>query len=386
MNESTFQNANEIIGKIEALGHEAYIVGGAVRDLFLQKEIHDVDITTSAPVNIIKSAFPKTIDVAIKHGTVIVQYKGEAFEVTSFRGSSLLADLAMRDFTINAMALTKERVVIDPYLGQVDIKNGSLRAVDHPHNRFIEDPLRILRAIRFVSELSFTIEQQTLEAMHKHIDKINQVAVERVFSEFKKICLGNNVEKAFEIIIHLKIVDKVTCFQGIKHAIKSIDTIKSMCVCKSMTEVWILFLFVSRYHHYKNFLRSWKQPKKVIDEVETIMLRLPILLQNGFTEEDCYFLGIEKAQKAERVRAALLHKQPQIGMVNSLFHQLPIKERKQIKINGFEIIQLLEQDEPRERIGEIIFRVEKAILQKRVENKKETIINWLREEGYIGAK
>lgn len=386
MKEHCLHKANVIIAKIEAAGHEAYIVGGAVRDFFLKREIHDIDIATSASPELIKSLFPKTIDVAIKHGTVIVRYQGESFEVTSFRGKTLIDDLKLRDFTINAMALTKDGNVIDPCLGQAAIKKKLICGVESPEQRFVEDPLRMLRAIRFVSELSFEIEESTFFAFQLHKDKINDTAVERIASEFSKICLGKNVAEAFSLLLKTKITEAVKYFRELQKAIYMIDSKQAFFSCTNMTEAWVLLLYFSGQEHPKVFLRMWKQPKKVIDEVVSILNRLPSIVKRGFTLEDLYCLGMEKAQMAERVRATIQNESPNISQLTTAYNLLPIKAKKQIAMNGKEIVALLKEPDDKRRIGELLTLIENAILTKGIENTEEAITSWLREEGFISEK
>ena len=168
-----FLAAFPVIQKIEEAGFEAYFVGGAVRDHLLKREIHDVDIATSATPTEIKSIFSSTVDVGIEHGTILVLYNGQSFEVTTsdqnpnimiFAGPdsvifirSLHEDLKRRDFTINAMAMDVTGTIIDPFGGQIDLESKLIKTVGKAEERFQEDALRLMRAIRFVGQLGFTL-------------------------------------------------------------------------------------------------------------------------------------------------------------------------------------------------------------------------------------
>lgn len=374
-----------IVEKIEDAGFEAYIVGGAVRDHLLNRGVHDIDITTSAPCEKIKEIFSHTADVALKHGTVIVCYNGEAFEVTTYRGQTLIEDLKLRDFTINAMVLTKAGDIIDPYLGREDIKHRLIRGVVNPRERFREDPLRMLRSFRFVSQLGFSIDQTTFAAIQSESSQITKVAIERIASEFEKIFLGANAKKAFQLLNSSSISCEIPQLKEISKSLSDDNVIFSISSLKNITEVWSLLLFISEVQDCQTFLRCWKQPKKVINEVDSMISRLPMLLKRGFNEEDLYFLGLETVEKAERVRALLKNEAPNIHKVTSQYYSLPIKDKKQLAINGTDIIDLLKDEKPKERIGQVISLVEKAVLTQVVENKKKAIIHWLREEGYVNA-
>lgn len=195
--------AKRVIEKIEQAGFEAVFVGGAVRDFIIGQPNNDVDIATSALPAEIKAIFNETIDVGIEHGTVLVLDEGEPIEVTTYRTDGLYTDhrrpdavtfvrnleddLARRDFTMNAMAMTRDGVIIDLYNGQEDIQRKVIRAVGQAEQRFKEDALRMMRAIRFSAQLGFTIESTTLSAIQSLAEQIQYVARERIHAELNKI-------------------------------------------------------------------------------------------------------------------------------------------------------------------------------------------------------
>lgn len=201
-----WQAAKEVIKKIEHAGYEAFIVGGAVRDYYLQEENNDVDIATSALPEEIQTIFSQTIDVGIAHGTVIVLDCGEPIEVTTYRTEStysdhrrpdavefvrnLQEDLKRRDFTMNAMALSQTGEFIDYYDGRQHIDSKMICAVGEPGQRFEEDALRMLRAVRFAAQLHFSIEDNTFEAIRQNAASIEYVAIERIQVELSKIFIS----------------------------------------------------------------------------------------------------------------------------------------------------------------------------------------------------
>lgn len=384
--ESLFHPAMDILKELEKAGYEAYIVGGAVRDHLLQRSIHDVDITTSAPPLVIKQLFPKTIDVAIKHGTVIVRHLGHSFEVTQFKGSSLVEDLKSRDFTMNAMAFSNKREIIDPYCGAQDIEKQLVRAVKSAKNRFVEDPLRMLRAIRFVSYFSFSIEKHTLEEIKNCGNQICNVAIERIAVELEKIWLGKYVERAFDIFFETKILTYIEQLSPVQMALSDRKIVTALKKLRNATEVWTLLLFVSKQQGASNFLLQWKLPNKLIAEVELILSRLIPILKQGFTLEDYYYFGLETCKKAERVRAAFLDEEADLKGIEVTFKHLPIKERKELALKGNDVALLLQKEDPKSKIGQLIVIAEKAVVTKKVENEKSAIINLLRREGFIDAK
>ena len=206
------KNANLIIHRLQNAGFEAYAVGGCVRDSLLGITPHDWDVCTSAKPEQIKSCFEEynTIDIGIRHGTVAVIIDGEPFEVTTYRvdgeyrdnrhpesvtfTSDIREDLARRDFTVNAIAYNEECGLADFYGGESDLKKRLIRCVGNPDERFREDALRILRALRFASCYSFTIEKDTAAAVHRNAKLLKNIAAERIQSELVRLLCGDGVE------------------------------------------------------------------------------------------------------------------------------------------------------------------------------------------------
>lgn len=206
------EQIEEILAKLENAGFEAYVVGGCVRDEIMGKTAHDYDITTSAEPQKTERVFAecRVVETGIKHGTVIVLYKGLSVEITTFRvdgdypdgrhpsnvafSKSIKDDLARRDFTMNAIAYSPKRGLIDPFGGESDIKAQIIRCVGEPEKRFSEDALRVLRALRFSSELGFSIEENTSKALFAKKKTLGKVSKERTFSELKRLLCGENVK------------------------------------------------------------------------------------------------------------------------------------------------------------------------------------------------
>lgn len=206
-----------IIDKIYENDYEAYIVGGCVRDSILGLTPNDYDITTNATPDEIKSIFNefKCIETGIEHGTVSIVIDKDIYEITTYRiegeykdhrrpknvdfTSNLEEDLKRRDFTINAMAYNEKNGLIDLFGGKMDIERKIIRTVGNPYDRFNEDGLRMIRAIRFSSKLNFDIEKETLLAIYDNAQIIKNISLERITDEFNKIILSDKPEN----VIHL---------------------------------------------------------------------------------------------------------------------------------------------------------------------------------------
>ncbi len=205
------ENVETIIRIFKNNGYEAYAVGGCVRDSLLNKQPQDWDITTSASPDRIKSLFNKTIDTGIVHGTVTVRIGGESYEVTTYRidgeyedgrhpksvcfTASLTEDLRRRDFTINAMAYSPDEGLIDIFGGMEDLKAGIIRCVGDADERFAEDALRTLRAVRFAGQLGFNIEEKTYKAICNASAGIKNISFERIRVELSKLIVSDGPDR-----------------------------------------------------------------------------------------------------------------------------------------------------------------------------------------------
>jgi len=192
-----------VVSRLHRAGHEAYVVGGAVRDLCMGRPATDWDVTTSASPEQIASVFRRLRSFSLKHETVTLVVRGRQYEVTTFRGpnQTLEEDLKHRDFTINAMAYDMGRsVLIDPWGGRKDIAKGMVRGVVSPEERFREDPLRLLRAVRIAAELGFRIEEKTLKAISSMAEAIVNAAPERIRDELVKILLCEKPSQSLHLL------------------------------------------------------------------------------------------------------------------------------------------------------------------------------------------
>ena len=206
------ENARYIIDTLRRNGYSCYAVGGCVRDSLLGREPNDWDFTTSAHPNEIERVFAgcRTVNFGKEFGTVEVILDGEQYEITTYRvdgeysdgrhpdcvsfSSSLADDLSRRDFTVNAMAYNDEDGLVDLYGGRRDLEYGVIRCVGVPSERFVEDALRILRALRFASTMGFTIEPETSDAILKGRKLLSEISAERISSELMKLLCGDNVD------------------------------------------------------------------------------------------------------------------------------------------------------------------------------------------------
>ena len=216
----------QVLRGLQARGHVAYLVGGCVRDMALGVRPHDWDICTGALPEQVMEVFPGALPTGLKHGTVTVRINSRSVEVTTFRSEEnyadhrhpetvrfvgeLTTDLSRRDFTINAMALSPDGLIMDPFGGLTDLEHRCIRCVGSPELRFEEDALRMFRALRFSARLDFTIEEATLAAIGKKAHLASVLAAERIRDEVEKTLLTPRPETV-GLMQHLGLLDVFLC-------------------------------------------------------------------------------------------------------------------------------------------------------------------------------
>lgn len=234
------KNVRTIIDRLQDEGYEAYAVGGCVRDSYLGVTPNDWDITTNALPLEVKALFRRTVDIGIEHGTVKIMIGDDGYEVTTYRidgeyedsrhpkevtfTRELKEDLRRRDFTINAMAYSEKTGIIDLFGGIDDLEKGIIRAVGNPKERFTEDALRILRALRFSARFGYEIEENTKRAIGELAPNLANISAERIREELEKLLMSDHPDRmiwAKELGVTKVILpewdDMVNCVQNTPH-------------------------------------------------------------------------------------------------------------------------------------------------------------------------
>ncbi len=253
------EHVEYIVNTLIENGYEAYAVGGCVRDTILGRVPGDWDITTSAKPEEVKALFKRTIDTGIEHGTVTVMLDKIGYEVTTYRidgeyednrhpksvefTSNLVEDLKRRDFTINAMAYNHQDGIVDEFSGLEDIQKKVIRCVGNASDRFDEDALRIMRAVRFAAQLGFTIEEQTQLAIQNKAEHLKNISAERIRVELVKLLISNHPEllvsayelgitkvvlPEFDVMMETEQINPHHIYSVGMHTIKSIEAMKDM--------------------------------------------------------------------------------------------------------------------------------------------------------------
>ncbi|MFS0657243.1 CCA tRNA nucleotidyltransferase [Niallia alba] len=391
-----FKEALPIIKKIEEAGYEAYFVGGAVRDHLLNIQINDIDIASSATPEEIKAIFPHTIDVGIAHGTVMVIWNQDTYEITTFRTEStyldyrrpeqvffvreLKEDLKRRDFTINAMAMDKNGQIIDYFNGEDALKKKEIKTVGNPNERFQEDALRMMRGIRFVSTLGFQVEKETLKGIVDNQQLLLKIAVERITAEFEKLLQGRWCSDALEIMIETKLYRFLPMLES---AEKAISQLAKLHLTKlELPEKWAVLLLcmgVKDKQQIELFLRAWKLSIKQIKTVQKIIYWILQREQMPtWSRQALYFATLSIAVSAEKIYQLLWNQEirSDISSLEEQYRKLPIKSKEELAISGNDLLGWTEK-RPGPWIKDVLSLVESKVVEQKLPNDKQLIKEWL---------
>lgn len=371
--------ALEVLEKIIDNGYEAYFVGGFVRDYLLKEEPHDIDITTSALPNEIANIFP-VINTGIKYNSVTVNHQGYKFEVTTYRvdltyddfrhptyevAKSLQEDLCRRDFTINAMAMNKDFVVIDLFGGLEDLKNRVLRTVYEANKRFTEDPLRILRAVYFASKLDFVIEDKTLLAMRKCGHLIQHLSLDRITWELEKIFSSKNMLRGINYLVSTNLVPYLRCYSLgiylIDKADINLNSLETLALCfydenKSLNDI-----------HFKTLKQK---------NINDIIILAKKNANNEYNAIDLYENGLDNVLMANNVNVIHHKAKDKKDHLKKAYEKLPIYSQTDIKITASDLLNEFPNLDAK-KISLIMNEVKTQILNKKLENEHFKIINFI---------
>lgn len=386
-----FKQAIEVIDKIEQNGYEAYFVGGCVRDSLLNKQIKDVDIATSASPAEIQTMFDRVIPVGLEHGTVVVLHKGNAYEVTTFRQDgdysdrrhpdkvtfvkNIEEDLKRRDFTINSLALNKHGELIDLFGGRQDLQNKLIKTVGNPDDRFYEDPLRIVRALRFSSQLGFDIEHHTLQSMKKLSKEIETVAVERLTNEFTRFFQGEFVEKGVHYLILTEIDRYLPIFKEYPNLIERIP--RPLTSFHSFAEVITLLHYVNRKISIHRWIKAWKCSNQMKREAINLFEAVLDYKENGLNDWLVYRLDEHYFKQFIHLIELLFNKTVTIQSLKSWKMNLPIQSREDLAINGHDIMEIFTDKKRGPWMKELLDEIERLVVEEKLENDKSVIKEWI---------
>ncbi|MBF0993597.1 MAG: CCA tRNA nucleotidyltransferase [Granulicatella sp.] len=386
--EPLFLEALPVMQQLVDAGYEAYFVGGSVRDMLLHKPISDVDIATSATPQEVKEIFSHTVDVGIEHGTVMVIHHKEGYEVTTFRTEEgyedfrhpdkvtfvrlLEEDLKRRDFTINALAIGIDDQLIDFFDGIGDLERQCIRCVGDAKERFNEDALRMFRAVRFVGQLGFQIEEETKNAISLLKMNLSKVAVERMKVEFEKMIQSSYRKDALTLFVETGLYQACPLFDGKENILLKLAEfpLKEM----SVLQAWILFVDELNLSDKEvtHLLKSWKSSNEQIRDVLVGYKTYRARKKEEWNFFLAYACPYEVGCEVEQLLIARGNSTSMEGL-EATYQSLPICSMNDIQLNGHDIIRILKLDKKGPIIGQVLKTVEKMILEQSIQNDAEIL-------------
>ncbi len=358
--------AEQILLTLEQTGYEAYLVGGCVRDQLLHRQPQDYDIATNAHPTNVQQLFARTIPTGIKHGTVTVIIQGIPIEVTTFRiesdyqdhrhpnqvefVSSLKEDLARRDFTINAMALDLRGKLYDYHGGLQDLRQKRIRTVGNPKDRFTEDPLRMIRAARFLSQLQFSLTKEARESICQLKEKCIHLSVERVIAELEKIWLSPATSQGIALLSTCDLFSYLPPFAKWKRRTISENELKKLDPIQDRILSWAYFLYLcigktEKLSNYLSQLRLSSQDKKQITACYQLACYQPIPTTETDGKKWLLKYGIENSLRAIQLRG-LIETEPtqqKIDHFSKWWNEMPVKQLSDLAVNGRDLIQAIQR-------------------------------------------
>ncbi|PWG00808.1 CCA tRNA nucleotidyltransferase [Levilactobacillus bambusae] len=377
-----FEQARPVLQTLESAGFEAYFVGGCVRDTILGKPLHDVDIATSAYPEEVKRLFSRTVDTGIDHGTVMILDHGTGYETTTFRSEStytdfrrpdevtfvrdLAEDLKRRDFTINALAMKEDGTVIDLFNGLADLEHHVIRAVGNPEERFHEDALRMMRAVRFASQLAFNIEPETQQAIKDNAALLTKIAVERIQVELIKLLTGKAPQMGWSPFMQTNLATYCPTFAAYPAGLSRISN-RLTQACPDELSAWTLLAtaFQLTSTETAGFMRTWKTSNVLNQAVVLATKAAETLLQESLATTMLYRTGRANLLAANFVAHELgaPDRQPELEQA---YDELPIKTKKELAITGRDLIQTGIQPGP--QLGQILANLEQQVVLGQIAN------------------
>lgn len=388
--------AISIMLELERHGYEAVIVGGAVRDRLLGREPGDVDVATEAEPTVVKEIFKKTADIGIQHGTIMVLHPHHPVEVTTYRTESsysdhrrpdevhfvksLEEDLKRRDFTMNALAINSNEDIIDYFSGRSDITNKIIRSVGNPSERFSEDALRMMRAIRFAAQLNFEIEHATFHAIDALAPSITRIAIERIKTEMDKIFLsphpsiGMRHLRESKLASFLPIVNR-TDYQQRERLWEQFDSFGQA------VNGWVFIDLLTCSSATDELVKLYKLSNAEKKRIKTVAKAVQLRKKRKWVDMDYYLYPLDILKTAEQYTAVLNSDIQPISTyeMERRAANLPIRDRTEILVNGHDLIQW-SSAKGGPWVKQWLNRLEEVIVSGNVKNERHEIKEWFLRE------
>ncbi|WP_174613584.1 CCA tRNA nucleotidyltransferase [Virgibacillus ihumii] len=387
-----FDEAKEILERLESYNHKAYFVGGCVRDMILGRNIGDVDIATSASPESVQEIFDNVIPVGLQHGTVIVRHNRQSYEVTTFRTDgeysdqrhpdsvtfiqSIDEDLQRRDFTINALAMDRDGTIIDLFQGKNDIAKKVIRTVGNGFERFQEDPLRIIRALRFSSQLGFSISDDTLDNMKLVKQEVETIAVERIKQEVEKFFAGKHVQRGIDYLKETQLDYHLPVFRHYHHLIHKLPD--RLTPVPSFGAVTALFHYLKPEITIQYWSSQWKCSNREKRAANDLIRALHQFNHSGMNSWLVYCLPAACYPSFVILINLLMDKHAVLNDIMKWESILPIHSRQELVIDGNDVKQLFPDRSSGPWIKDVLNAVEFAVVTGKVNNNKKDLKEWIK--------
>lgn len=385
------EEAKEILEIIESHQYQAYFVGGCVRDSLLNKAITDIDIATSATPEEIMALFPTVIPIGLEHGTVLVRHGQVSYEITTFRTESTYSnqrhpdevsfvtniqeDLARRDFTINAMALDYKDQLTDPFCGQIDLDRKMIRTVGLPKERFQEDALRIIRALRFSSQLGFTIEQDTLVQMKQLNHTLDNISVERITQEMDKFFQGNAIQTGMNYLRETEIISHLPIMKELPELMN--HTPVNMTPFQRFGEVVAFFYLIDQTYSIAAWAKAWKCSNNEKKIATHLVENIERWQREGLSNWLIYQLGETAFSMFIHLIGDLYNHTLDLKDLKIQKSELPIQASEELCIDGKSLQSHFTQKKPGRWIGQMLQEVEYLVVIGKLNNNLTDVKEWI---------
>ncbi len=391
-----------VLKKLNDAGYDAYVVGGCVRDILMNQPIHDIDITTSAsPSQIIEVFYDqKCYDVGISLGTIIICIEDEIFDITTFRTegkyinhrrpskvnfcTNLFDDLSRRDFTINAMAYHPEQGLIDYFNGKSDIEARVIRTVNHPQQRFQEDALRMMRALRFSTTLNFTIDKDTSIAIHENSHLVQYLSIERVTSEFNKTLTALTKDDLFHE--YRDIIEQFLPELSTLCVSKYHDIAKHVVLLPALLHLRVAALLIPLSNSAKEILERLKFPTKTKQKILIIIEHASYIIYNDRLTLRllCAKLGANNAHDLVLFKASIdptSEHLKALDCIKSIIEQKDCIQVSQLDVNGYDLNKIGIHGKV---CGTILKQLLYAHVFEYIPNQKDSLLQYAQNLSYLG--
>lgn len=401
------EDVEKILNTLKEANFEGYVVGGCVRDSIMKRNPKDWDITTNAKPEEVKKLFPRTVDTGLKHGTVTVMMGKVGYEVTTYRidgdykdgrhpesvtfAEDVVEDLKRRDFTINAMAYNTKDGLRDEFGGISDIRKGMIRCVGTPTERFGEDALRMMRAIRFAAQLGFSIHRETMAAIVSHAKDIEKVSKERIQMELTKTLLSDRPESV-DLFVQTGLAKYILPeLDEVLTSAKRVLILRMLKNAEATASVRYAVLFFDlEEERARKALRSLKLDNETINQACKLIRHQDeqIRLNEVDVREAMYELGsdfiptlINFKKNVAKSRQEILYIPTgksliQLDMMEKMYRQIIARgdcvTLKDLKVNGKDLIEL--GMKPGSELGEMLILLLHTVLENPLNNEKETLL------------